>query len=126
MIIRHAAAAVVARPGAAVRHVHTAVEAEDGVRVDDEQFDAEVEAVEARLGVVPGWVGEGPRCGVVDAGAEAGAKRQEEGCAGEQEEPRAVAADAELLGACAGGAGEEADGYDGHGEEGEDGAGGGG
>lgn len=116
-ILGHAAAAVVTRPGAAVGHVEAAVEARGHIGVDDEDFEDEVEAVEAGLGVVPGWVGEGPRGRVVDADAESGPKRKEKGGAEEQQEPGAVPADAKFLGSAVGGTSDEGEGYNGNGEE---------
>lgn len=114
---------VVARRGAPVGHVEAPVEAARCVQVYDDELDEEVEAVEARLGLVPRRVRDGPGRGEVHADAEAGAQRQDERGEDQQGEFRPVPADAEFLRAWLGPREEDGEDGDGDGEEGEDGAG---
>lgn len=123
--ITHPRARVVAGPAAAVWDVVAPVEARDGVGVDDHQLDHEVEAVEARLGVVPRWVGGGPRGGEADANAEAGAEGEDGGREEQKPDLGALAALAEFLRAVVHarrGDGHERDGDREEGEGGEKGA----
>lgn len=119
----HARARVVAGRTGPVGDMKTAVEARDGVHVDNEELDGEIKAVETGLGVVPGRAGDGPRRGEVDGEAEGGAQREDKRGDEQQKDLGPVAALAELLGPLGSG-GEDGEGGDGDGEEGQEGAGG--
>lgn len=88
-----------ARREGAVRDVEAAIEPRDGVGVDHDDFNDEVETVKAHFGVIPGRVGQRSWGGEVDSQAEASAKSEQE--RGEQQEGDlgAVAALTELFGA---------------------------
>lgn len=112
---------VVPRGLAAVGHMEPTVEAGRGVQVHDDELDDEVEAVEACLGLVPGWIGRGSGRGEVDGDAEGGAEAEDEGGEEEQGDFRPVLPDAEFLRAL-GPRGDEGEEGDGNGEKGEEGS----
>ncbi len=107
-----------------IRDVEAAIDAQEGVHVDDGDLNREVEGVEAGPAVVPGRVIDGARR-EVGAGAEAGAQGDQERREEQDLDLGAEAPAAELVDA-AGGAAElgehDTDGQDEDGEEGGEGA----
>jgi len=66
----------VARRRTAIGDVEAAVKTGERIYVDNGNFDGKVEAVVARLGLIPGWIGNRP--GVVcDSSTEDGAGSQQ-------------------------------------------------
>lgn len=101
--------------------MESTIKPRDGVRVHDDDLDDKVEAVEARFGVIPGWVGDRPRGSEVDGQAEAGAEGEQERGEEEKGDFGSVPALAEFLGAAAAAGGEHAQDCDGNWQEGQDG-----
>ena len=78
-----------------------AIDAQEGVHVDNDNLDCEVKAVEASAAVIPCWVASGPRR---EAGADAKAGAEEDQEGREEEDPNlgAKAPGAEFVDAAGG------------------------
>lgn len=70
---------VIAGARGAVGNVKAAIDAHDGVQIDDDGFDEKVENVEARSRMIPCGLGPGTGRSVIDRDAERGAESQQRG-----------------------------------------------